>query len=58
MLAGSRAIHASSSTPRTPARQTVGIAQIVRETSLTRQTVYRIEDDPVGPEAALAAWEL
>jgi DNA-binding phage protein len=26
--------------------KTVGIAQIARETGLTRQTVYRIKDDP------------
>jgi hypothetical protein len=25
-------------------------------TGLTRQTVYRIKDDPVGDEAALATW--
>ena len=39
-------------------RQTVGIAQIARETRLTRQTVYRIKDDPAGAEAALLAWGL
>jgi Helix-turn-helix domain of resolvase len=32
----------------------VGIARIAKETGLTRQTVYRIKDDPVGAEAALA----
>jgi putative DNA-invertase from lambdoid prophage Rac len=37
-------------------RQTAGIAQIAMETGLTRQTVYRINDDPAGAEAALAAW--
>jgi putative DNA-invertase from lambdoid prophage Rac len=31
----------------------VGIAQIARETGLTRQTVYRIKGDPVGAEGAL-----
>ncbi len=39
-------------------RQTAGIAQIAKETGLTRQTVYRIKDDPAGAEAALAAWGL
>jgi DNA invertase Pin-like site-specific DNA recombinase len=39
-------------------QQTVGIAQIARETGLTRQTVYRIKADPVGAEGALVAWEL
>jgi putative DNA-invertase from lambdoid prophage Rac len=39
-------------------RQSIGIAQIANETGLTRQTVYRIKNDPAGAEAALAAWEL
>jgi DNA invertase Pin-like site-specific DNA recombinase len=39
-------------------QQTVGIAQIAKEVGLTRQTVYRIKDDPAGAEAALAAWGL
>jgi DNA-binding phage protein len=39
-------------------QQTVGIAQIAKETGLTRQTVYRIKGDPAGAEAALAAWGL
>jgi DNA invertase Pin-like site-specific DNA recombinase len=38
--------------------QTAGIAQIAKETGLTRQTVYRIKDDPASAEAALAAWGL
>jgi len=37
-------------------QQAVGMAQIAKETGLTRQTVYRIKDDPAGAEAALAAW--
>jgi putative DNA-invertase from lambdoid prophage Rac len=36
----------------------VGIARIAKETGLTRQTVYRIKDDPAAAEAALAAWGL
>jgi putative DNA-invertase from lambdoid prophage Rac len=39
-------------------QQTVGIAQIAKETGLTRQTIYRIKDDPAGAQAALAAWGL
>ncbi len=39
-------------------QQAVGVAQIAKETGLTRQTVYRIKDDPAGAEAALAAWGL
>jgi DNA invertase Pin-like site-specific DNA recombinase len=35
-----------------------GIAAIAKETGLTRQTVYRIKDDPAAAEAALAAWGL
>jgi putative DNA-invertase from lambdoid prophage Rac len=34
----------------------MGIAQIAKETGLTRQTVYRIKDDPAGAEGALAVW--
>ena len=30
--------------------------EIAKETGLTRQTIYRIKDDPAGAEAALAAW--
>lgn len=34
----------------------IGIASIAKETGLTRQTVYRIKDDPTAAEAALVAW--
>jgi hypothetical protein len=34
----------------------VGIDQIAKESSVSRQTIYRIKDDPAGAEAALAAW--
>jgi len=37
-------------------QQAVGIAQIAKETGLTRQAVYRIKDDPAGAEAALVVW--
>jgi putative DNA-invertase from lambdoid prophage Rac len=37
-------------------REAVTIAQIARDTGLSRQTIYRIKDDPAGAEAALAAW--
>jgi putative DNA-invertase from lambdoid prophage Rac len=37
-------------------QEAVSIAQIARETGLTRQTVYRIKDDPAGAEAALGVW--
>jgi putative DNA-invertase from lambdoid prophage Rac len=39
-------------------QQTVGIAQIARETGLARQTLYRIKGDPAGAEGALGAWGL
>ncbi len=39
-------------------QETVGIAQIAKDTGLTRQTVYRIKGDPAGCEAVLAAWGL
>jgi putative DNA-invertase from lambdoid prophage Rac len=34
----------------------VGIARVAKETGLSRQTVYRIKDDPAGTVAALAVW--
>ncbi len=37
-------------------QQTVAVATIAKETGLTRQTVYRIRDDPASAEAALTAW--
>ena len=40
------------------AQGAVGIAQVAKETGLTRQTVYRIKDDPAGSEAALVAWRM
>jgi putative DNA-invertase from lambdoid prophage Rac len=33
-----------------------GVGDVARITGLTRQTVYRIKDDPVSAEAALATW--
>ena len=39
-------------------QEAVSVARIARETGLTRQTVYRIKDDPAGAEVALAAWGL
>jgi putative DNA-invertase from lambdoid prophage Rac len=40
------------------ARDTVGIPRLVKETGLSRRTIYRIKDDPTAAEAALAAWGL
>ncbi len=34
-----------------------GISVIAKATGLTRQTVYRIQADPVAAEASLATWE-
>jgi putative DNA-invertase from lambdoid prophage Rac len=39
-------------------QEAVGVARIAKETSLTRQTVYRIKEDPATAEAALVAWGL
>jgi putative DNA-invertase from lambdoid prophage Rac len=39
-------------------QQAVGVAQIAKTTGLSRQTIYRIKDDPAGSEAALAVWGL
>jgi putative DNA-invertase from lambdoid prophage Rac len=38
--------------------QAYGIAQIAKAANLTRQTVYRIKDDPAACEVALTAWGL
>jgi putative DNA-invertase from lambdoid prophage Rac len=40
------------------AQERVNVGAIAEETGLSRQTVYRIKDDPLGAEAALAAWRL
>ena len=37
-------------------QEALGIAQIAKDTGLSRQTIYRIKDDPAGSEASLAAW--
>jgi hypothetical protein len=34
------------------------IGHVARATGLTRQTIYRIKDDPVSAEAFLIAWGL
>jgi putative DNA-invertase from lambdoid prophage Rac len=39
-------------------QDTCGVTRVAKETGLSRQTVYRLRDDPVGAEAALAAWGL
>jgi DNA invertase Pin-like site-specific DNA recombinase len=36
----------------------IGIARIAKETGLTRQTIYRLRDNPASAEATLAAWGL
>jgi putative DNA-invertase from lambdoid prophage Rac len=38
--------------------QAMGVAQIAKAVGLTRQTIYRIKDDPAACEAALTAWGL
>jgi putative DNA-invertase from lambdoid prophage Rac len=37
--------------------QGAGVSGIASATGLTRQTIYRIKDDPVGAEAIMARWE-
>jgi putative DNA-invertase from lambdoid prophage Rac len=34
------------------------VGEVARITGLTRQTVYRIKDDPAAAEAALATWRM
>ena len=36
--------------------KSASVGEIARSIGLTRQTVYRIKDDPAGAEAALAIW--
>jgi putative DNA-invertase from lambdoid prophage Rac len=36
--------------------QDANVVQIAQATNLSRQTVYRIKDDPAAAEAALATW--
>jgi hypothetical protein len=37
--------------------RSANIIAIAKATNLSRQTVYRIKDDPAAAEAALATWE-
>jgi DNA invertase Pin-like site-specific DNA recombinase len=37
--------------------QGAGVSSVAQQTGLTRQTIYRIQADPVAAESALAAWE-
>lgn len=43
-------------TVRNMLEQSAGIGQIAAATGLSRQTIYRIKDDPVGAEVALRSW--
>jgi len=36
--------------------QSASVTAVAKATGLSRQTVYRIKDDPAGAEAALATW--
>jgi DNA invertase Pin-like site-specific DNA recombinase len=36
--------------------RSAGIGEIAKATGLSRQTVYRIKEDPAGAEAALTSW--
>ncbi|RDJ21998.1 recombinase family protein [Bosea caraganae] len=38
--------------------QDIGISVIAKETGLSRQTIYRMKDDPSEAEAALRKWDL
>jgi putative DNA-invertase from lambdoid prophage Rac len=39
------------------ASQGAGVSAIASATGLTRQTVYRIKDDPAGAQAIMAKWK-
>jgi putative DNA-invertase from lambdoid prophage Rac len=36
--------------------KSASVGEVARTTGLTRQTVYRIKDDPAAAEAALVTW--
>ena len=36
--------------------QSAGVGQIAKITGVSRQTIYRIKNDPVAAEAALSSW--
>jgi len=36
--------------------KSASVGEVARSTGLTRQTIYRIKDDPAVAEAALATW--
>jgi DNA-binding XRE family transcriptional regulator len=36
--------------------KSASVGEVAKTVGLTRQTVYRIKDDPAAAEAALAAW--
>jgi putative DNA-invertase from lambdoid prophage Rac len=36
--------------------KSASVGEVARIAGLTRQTVYRIKDDPAGAEAVLAMW--
>lgn len=36
----------------------ISVGTIAKDTGLSRQTVYRIKDDPAAAEAALRSWGL
>jgi CBS domain-containing protein len=36
--------------------KSASVGEVARTTGLTRQTIYRIKDDPAGAEAAFATW--
>jgi putative DNA-invertase from lambdoid prophage Rac len=38
--------------------KSTSVGEVARATGLTRQTVYRIKNDPAAAEAALAVWEM
>ena len=37
--------------------QSIGISETAKKARVSRQTVYRIQGDPAGAEAALLRWE-
>jgi hypothetical protein len=56
-LAASLSAHRRSIAPVSSAiGQSANIVQIAKAAQLSRQTVYRIKDDPAAAETSLATW--
>jgi hypothetical protein len=62
VISVSAGLHSHERRPRLAAQNMLAlstpVAQIAKETGLSRQTIYRINEDPAASEAALTTWGL